>query len=267
MTSSVEWTSFATDTQLGAAAAQLITDRIVKAHSGGDRFVLGCPAGRSAQSTYRALAQRVASDRIDLSNLHLILMDEFVEREESQWRLCDADAHYSCRKFAEFEIRRLLNGTVSEESGIPASNLHVPDPSRPQDFETLIQHLGGIDLFLLASGASDGHVAFNPPDTSITSRTRVIRLAESTRADNMATFPAFQNIAAVPQFGVSVGLGTIVDGSHAALLLLSGAHKRKAAARLRALERFDASWPASVIFACADARIFIDSAAQPERGD
>jgi len=256
-----EWKTFATDAELGAAAAALIADKIIDANKTGRRFVLGCPAGRSAQSTYQGLAQQAGSAQLDLSNLHLVLMDEFIERDVAGWRLCDANAHYSCRRFAEHEIRQRLNGGLSTAKQIPAENLHVPDPSRPETFDALIQTLGGIDVFLLASGTSDGHVAFNPPGTPVASRTRIVRLADSTRADNVATFPAFASLDAVPQFGVSVGLGTIVDASRAALLLLVGAHKRKAVATLRSLGRFESSWPASVLFASVDARIYVDAAA------
>ena len=36
-------------------------------------------------------------------------------------------------------------------------------PADPEGYEQRLADAGGIDLFLLASGAGDGHVAFNPP--------------------------------------------------------------------------------------------------------
>jgi len=292
----MEWREFETDEVLGAAAAALIADGIESAAAphpksrpaistspqgrGGpiansdprlrgdrlssptrERYVLGCPAGRSPMSTYRALAEEVSKRALDLSRVHLVLMDEFVVRDGDGWRLCDEGAHYSCRGFAMREIRARLNRGLVPGRALPADNLHVPDPAKPEAFEVLIERLGGVDLFLLASGSSDGHVAFNPPGTELSSRTRIVKLAEETRADNLSTFPEFGHLDAVPTHGVSVGLGTIVDHSRAALLVCPGAGKTRSVARLKALQRFDASWPASAIFACANARIFFDAAA------
>jgi glucosamine-6-phosphate deaminase len=274
-----EWRCFASDEALGVAAAGLIADGIESAaaphpkslrdfdHSTRERspYVLGCPAGRSPRSTYHALAAEVAKRGLDLSQVHLVLMDEFVVRDGDGWRLCDEDAHFSCRAFAMREIRASLNRGLTQEGALPRGNLHVPDPAKPQAFEELIERLGGVDLFLLASGSTDGHVAFNPPGTELSSRTRIVRLAEATRADNLSTFPDFGSLDAVPTHGVSVGLATIVERSKAALLVCPGAGKALSVARLKALQRFDPSWPASAIFACANARIFIDEAAAGER--
>ena len=121
---------------------------------------------------------------------------------------------------------------------------------------------GGIDLFLLASGASDGHVAFVPPGSRRDGRTAVLAIAESTRRDNLATFPAFRSLDEVPREGVSVGLGTIA-AARALRLVLHGAGKRAAAARLLALDGFDPSWPASVVHDHPDAEIWLDREAQP----
>jgi glucosamine-6-phosphate deaminase len=271
----MEWRRFETEDALGVAAAGLIADGIESATaphpkslrdfdlSTSERsgYVLGCPAGRSPRSTYRALALEVAKRTLDLSHVHLVLMDEFVERDGGRWRLCPAGAHYSCRGFAMREIRACLNRGLAPGRALPAANLHVPDPAKPESFEDLIERLGGVDLFLLASGSSDGHVAFNPPGTELSSRTRIVRLAEETRADNLSSFPDFGHLDAVPSHGVSVGLGTIVERSRSALLICPGTAKKKSVARLRALQRFDSSWPASAIFACASARVFTDAAA------
>jgi glucosamine-6-phosphate deaminase len=119
-----------------------------------------------------------------------------------------------------------------------------------------------MDLFLLASGASDGHVAFLPPGSPRDGRTAVVRLAITTRRDNLATFAAFESLDEVPSHGVSVGLGTIAS-ARAVRLVIHGAGKRHAAARLLALDRFDASWPASIVHDCADAEIWADREAVP----
>ena len=56
-------------------------------------------------------------------------------------------------------------------------------------FEEQIAAAGGIDIQLLGIGA-DGHIGFNEPSSSLTSRTRIKTLTEQTRRDNARFFDA-----------------------------------------------------------------------------
>ena len=100
----------------------------------------------------------------------------------------------------------------------------------------------------------------NGPGSARDSRTRVVELAESTRRDNLATFPQFASLDEVPTHGVTVGLATIAD-ARALRLVLHGADKRAATARLLALDRFDPTWPVSIVHDHPDAQILVDRAA------
>ena len=137
----------------------------------------------------------------------------------------------------------------------------IPDARDPGAYDGRIAKAGGIDLFLLASGASDGHVAMLGPGAPRDGRTARVRLAESTRRDNLVTFPRFRSLDEVPAEGVSVGLATIAEAD-AARMVLVGADKREAARRLLALDRFDPSWPASIVHDCADAEIWLTEEAR-----
>jgi len=143
----------------------------------------------------------------------------------------------------------------------PGPTHWAPDPARPEIYDKRLERAGDVDLFILASGASDGHIAFNPPGTSLSSRTRVIKLAETTRADNMVTFPEFIELSEVPTYGVTVGLGTICDLSRDAVLIICGSDETYAVNRLFSLGAFDEAWPASCIFSAANGRIMLDQAA------
>jgi glucosamine-6-phosphate deaminase len=225
---------FADGDELGAELAREIVESRPR--------LLGCPGGRSLVTTYRALA----GSRAGLAGMTIVMMDEYVPVPPPQ-------AHYSCRGFAQREIAGPL--------GLPGERVWLPDPDEPEAYDARIDAAGGIDLFLLASGASDGHVAFLPPGSQLDGGTSVVRLAESTRRDNVATFPGFASAGEVPEHGVTVGLGTIVRARHARLVL-HGAHKRAAAARVCSLDAFDPEWPASVVHACADGEIWLDEAAR-----
>jgi glucosamine-6-phosphate deaminase len=190
--------------------------------------LLGCPGGRSLLTTYRALPP--------LPETILVLMDEYVPVPPS-------DAHWSCRGFAERELP-------------PAADIWLPDPDEPEAYDERIAAAGGIDLFLLASGASDGHVAMLGPGSPRDGRTAVVELAETTRRDNLATFPDFRSLDEVPRRGVSVGLATIAE-ARALRLAIHGPDKRAAADRLLSLDGFDPTWPVSIVHEHPDAQILV----------
>lgn len=219
-----------------------LADAILDAHerSDGEAFLLGCPGGRTPLTTYRALAER----RADLSRLVVVMMDEYVGAR--------GDEHYSCLRFARSELAAPL-GLLDEQ-------VWLPDADDPAEYDERIAAAGGIDVFLLASGASDGHVAFVPPGAPRNGGTSVVEIAESTRRDNLVTFPEFASLEDVPTRGVSVGLGTIA-ASRALRLVLHGADKRAAATRLLTLDAFDPAWPASIVHEHSDAEIWVDRGA------
>jgi glucosamine-6-phosphate deaminase len=231
----------------GALGDALAAEILEAYGSANGSFLLGCPGGRSLRTTYAAFARA----RADLSRLVLVMMDEYVEASGEP---APPEAHYSCRGFAQRELARPL--------GVSPAAVWVPDPADPCAYDERIEASGGMDLFLLASGASDGHVAFIPPGSPLDGRTSVVQLAESTRRDNLATFREFGSIDDVPRHGVSVGLGTI-RAARKVRLVLHGEDKRAAAARLLERETFDPEWPASVVHACRDAEILVDRAALP----
>lgn len=259
--SPAEITVFPTDTELGAAAAQEIFEGIQDADKSGREYVLGCPGGRSPRSTYRALASLVSMARQSINHVHIAMMDEYaVQFPDGEFRNVDERSHFSCRRFAFDEIRKVLNAGLEKELQLPYEQVHVPDAEKPEEYEIGLGALG-VDCFLLASGASDGHVAFNGRGTLRTAVTRIVTLAEETRRDNMHTFPEFKSLAEVPTFGVSVGPETIVSKSKRAIMLLQGEHKREAFMRMSSNRNFDPDWPATIISECQNPQIFADSLA------
>jgi glucosamine-6-phosphate deaminase len=248
---------------LGHALAREILAQIEGVRSEGRVCVLGCPAGRSLRSTYAALAMLAAEREADLSRLVVAMMDEYLVATPQGHRLCPGDAHYSCRGYGRREILDPINSGLSPERRIPEENLWYPEPEDAMAYEERLRAAGGFDLFLAASGASDGHVAFNSIGTTLAERTRVIRLETATRRDNLETFPDFGSLDELPEFGVGVGLGTIVEQSRRVVLVMIGEGKRAAAHRLSRCTDFTPDWPASFIYRCRSPRILLDSAASP----
>ncbi|MFV2063069.1 MAG: 6-phosphogluconolactonase [Chloroflexota bacterium] len=251
---------FADPAALGMALAQEIVAGIDAARDEGRPYILGCPGGRSGRSTYQALATLLAG--ADLSHLIIAMMDDYVvQGSHGGWQHVPADVHYSCRRFAEVEIVAPLDALA--DVAVPANNIWLPEPADPEAYRDRLDELGGVDLFIVASGASDGHVAFVKPGTPIDSGVSIVPLAQSTRHDNMATFPEFTTLAEVPTHGVSVGLGTITNVSKSVRLVIHGVGKQTTAARVLAATDFDPAWPATFIHRCRNAQIWLDEAARP----
>jgi glucosamine-6-phosphate deaminase len=252
---------------LGHAVATLIADRLAETADAGRPFLLGCPSGRSPQSTYVALAREVATRNVDLTGLVIVMMDEYVERDDhtGAMRLVDPTAPHSCVRFGQAEIVDRLNAAAGPGRGITPDRYRVPDPAAPADYDAMIADHGGIDLFILASGAGDGHIAFNPPGSGRDTGTRVVRLAEQTRQDNLGTFPSFgREVEKVPHYGVTVGIATIREQSKQVVMVAHGEAKARAVRRVAEADSYRPEWPATVLAECARPLLFVDEAAASE---
>ena len=123
---------FADADALGLALAREILVGIDAARSAGKRYVLGCPGGRSARSTYRALASLVAG--ADLDHLVIAMMDDYVVRgPDGGWQHVPAEAHYSCRRFANVEIVAPLDAVA--QVPVRPENIWLPEPAEPEAYE------------------------------------------------------------------------------------------------------------------------------------
>lgn len=234
---------------IGEDVAARLLDRFETSRRARRSFLLGCPTGRTPQPIYDAIAQRLAERHQDISHLVLVMMDEYLIRDGAKYRYADAGNPWSCHHFARGRIVEQWNRQLAPAQRLPDASVWFPDPGAPAEYDDRIDGAGGIDFFILASGASDGHVAFNPPGSPRDSRTRIIELSEETRRDNLKTFPDFRTLDAVPAYGVSVGLATIASARECAMVVW-GAGKRLTLDRMRKANRHVADWPATIIHEC-----------------
>lgn len=246
---------------IGIAVANQIIRGLGNAQLSGSHYLLGCPSGRTPRPIFAALATLIRKTSVDLSKLVLVMMDDYVEAAGESYQYVSPDRHFSCHRFADLEIVSLLNNSLSEEKQIKADNVWFPDPRQAAAYDDKIAQSGGVDLFILASGASDGHIAFNQPGSHRDGKSSVVFLADSTRQDNLNTFPEFKSLDQVPQFGVTVGIGTIASQSKSATMVLLGESKRLAFEKITKAKKFDTSWPSSIIVECCNAVLYADNAA------
>jgi len=116
---------------------------------------------------------------------------------------------------------------------IQPQNAHILDGNaRDVDeecarYEEKIRSFGGIQLFLAGIGP-DGHVAFNEPGSSLSSRTRVKTLAQDTVVANARFFGG--DVSQVPTKALTVGVATVLDAAEV-LVIITGTHKAYALAK------------------------------------
>lgn len=240
-------------------AAQLL-ERIDAAAGTRDSFLLGAPTGRTPRPILVALAKQLRARPRDLSRLTLVMMDEYLVNRGDRLAWAPGEQEWACHAYVTREYLPALNAALPREFQVKATSVWFPNPDDPEAYETRIADAGGIDYFVLASGASDGHVAFNQPGSARGSRTRVVPLSDLTRSDNLKTHPDFGSLENVPKFGVTVGIATIA-AAKAAAMVVWGPGKRETLRRLRATDRYDPQWPATVIHEVAHGEILADSEA------
>ena len=223
------------------------------------KLVLGCPGGRSLKKTYYYMGILSYKFNINLNNLIIIMMDEYVVKKNGKYKLVDKKSHFSCVRFSSQNIKKSLNYKKNTKNKLISKNILFPNNKKPKKFYMQIKKLGGIDIFLLASGSSDGHVAFNNKFSNLKQSTHITKLSKKTRNDNMKTFPNFKKLSEVPKYGLTVGLKTIYSLSKSAILVLAGKDKYNAFNKIYSLNKYSKEWPASIIFKCRNFKIYTEN--------
>ena len=196
-------------------AANYIAEKI-RNHKEDRPFVLGLPTGSSPIGVYQELIRMNKSGDLSFQNVVTFNMDEYLglprENDQSYWYFMHENL------FNHIEIPaeniNILNGMTDDPEGECAR------------YEEKIASYGGIDLFMGGIGV-DGHLAFNEPYTSLSSRTGVRSLTTDTRIVNARFFG--NDPEKVPAQALSVGIGTVTD-SKEVLVLISGHNKARALA-------------------------------------
>src|SRR2546428_64795 len=114
---------------------------------------------------------------------------------------------------------------------IPQHNINIPSgttsnyPAFCQWYEGRIAECGGIDLQILGIG-TDGHIAFNEPGSSLSSRTRLKTLSKQTIDDNARFFDARED---VPAYAITMGVGTSLEARQLVLVASAKTQAKPAA--------------------------------------
>jgi len=177
-------------------------------------FVLGLPTGSSPLPVYREFIRMYKAGEISFRNVITFNMDEYVGLDEN---------HSESYHYFMFE-------NLFKHIDIPKENINILNglsndlEKECADYEKRIRDAGGIDIFLGGIGP-DGHIAFNEPGSSLTSRTRVKTLRYDTILANSRFFGG--DMAKVPKQALTVGVGTVMDAKEV-IIIITGFNKARA---------------------------------------
>lgn len=179
-------------------------------------FVLGLPTGSTPIGTYKELIRIHKEGGVSFANVVTFNMDEYVKIPETH----PESYHFFMwdNFFSHIDIKKenvnILNGNADDLA------------AECQRYEEKIKSYGGIELFMGGIGP-DGHIAFNEPGSSLTSRTRVKTLTMDTVIANSRFFD--NDINKVPKTALTVGVGTVMDAREV-MILANGHGKARALA-------------------------------------
>ncbi len=201
--------------QLSRWAANHVIEAIHEFQPSAERaFVLGLPTGSSPLGMYAHLVSAVEERRVSFRHVVTFNMDEYVGLPESH-----PESYHS-----------FMAAHLFDHIDCPRENIHILNGNAKdleaecRHYEEMIEDAGGIDLFVGGIGA-DGHIAFNEPFSSLSSRTRVKTLTTDTRIANSRFFDG--DPEKVPSMALTVGVGTVMDAREV-VILCNGHHKARA---------------------------------------
>lgn len=170
--------------------------------------VMIVPVGPTAQ--YPILAELVNRLDISLRRVHFFNMDEYMISPTEAIDPHDA-LSFHARMNSEFYDR------VRPELNIPESQRHFPEPGHEEEYDRLLEALGGADACFGGLGIN-GHIAFNePPEPGVAMTadefaalgTRVLSISRETRTINANGYLR-GDIRAMPPCCITIGMKQIL---------------------------------------------------------
>src|ERR1700730_13425205 len=235
-------------------AVRLVADSIARlirqCHDERRSAVLGLATGSTPVKLYKELIRLHRDEGLSFRNVVTFNLDEY----------------YGLPPQHPESYRRFMEVQLFKHVDIPTANIHVPDGmvSRLGVFECCLAYerkigdAGGVDVQLLGIGRT-GHIGFNEPGSGIDSRTRMVALDRLTRRDAARDFRGEAN---VPEYAITMGVGTILQARELTLLAWG---ESKASILRAAIEGPQTDTvPASFLQRHSNCRCYIDEAAVSE---
>jgi len=197
---------------VGKWVANYVMNRILEFGPTAEKpFVIGLPTGSTPISTYKELVRLHQEKKFSFQHIITFNMDEY----------CGLPKDHQ-ESYHTFMWTNLFNHVDIKKENVNILDGNAPDLLAECDsYEARIRAVGGVELFLGGIGP-DGHIAFNEPGSSLSSRTRVKTLNYDTIVANARFFDG--DIDKVPKRSLTVGVGTVMD-SREVLIIATGINK------------------------------------------
>ena len=205
---------FATPADASKAVAREIADLILQKQAENKPCVLGLATGSTPKRMYAELIRLHKEEGLSFKNVITFNLDEYYPMQPD-----------AAQSYVSFMKEQLF-----DHIDLAPENYNVPDGTLRKDqvqayceaYEAKINAAGGLDLQVLGIGGT-GHIGFNEPGSQIGSKTRLVALDYTTRAD--AT-PDFGTLAQVPRLAITLGVNQIMNAKRV-VLMAWGANKAK----------------------------------------
>lgn len=230
------------------------------------KLVLGLPTGSSPELVYRYLVEAFKAGRISFRNVvtfNMVIMLQEINIRRATDNI--QDEYVGIPRDHPESYHSFMYKHFFSKVDVNPANINILDGNATDldaecaTYEDKILAAGGIDLFLGGVG-SDGHIAFNEPGSSLTSRTRVKTLTQDTIRANSRFFN--NDVSMVPKMALTVGVQTVMDAREV-LIIATGAHK--AVALQRCIEGgVNHMWTLSALQTHAKSLIVVDEEATLE---
>jgi len=213
----MKWTSINNYKEMSRFGAEILFEAIFKKVKAEQPVNVGLATGNTMLELYVLLAEMLNKSELDLTQLSTFNLDEYVGNNGKN---IDRNHSLSYQKYITDNFFNLIDPAC----GLKRENMFFPNAEKPAAYDALIATSGGLDIQLLGIGFN-GHIAFNEPisETEISKEefallpSRIIELDELTIKTN-AQLTAQNNLNAVPQKAVTMGMATILEAKEILLL-------------------------------------------------
>lgn len=206
--------------------------------------VLGLATGTTPLGLYARLIEDHKANGTDYRHIRTVNLDEYKGLPASHEQ-----------SYAYFMRHNLFEGLgIAPEQTNIENGMAEDEAEECARYDVLLDAMPR-DIQLLGLG-SNGHIAFNEPQTPFGSGTHVVSLAESTIKDNARLFASQDE---VPRKAFTMGIRHIMQAKRI-LILASGANKAEAVFKM-AKGPVTEDVPASVLQLHPDCTLIVDAAA------
>jgi glucosamine-6-phosphate deaminase len=215
----------------GAEFARAAADQVAALLARRPGAAIALPTGQTPLGLYAELAARATAGRLPAERGRFFNLDDYIG--------VPADHPLS---YARFLREHFLTPAGVPEAHVRLLRGDAADlEAECRDYEAAIAAAGGLDLAILGLG-TNGHIGFNEPGSDWSARTHVVSLSQETRATHVAQT---RGRFSIPEYGITVGIATIVAAREILLLVAGSAKAHALAAFRRGIP--DSRWPVTAL--------------------